>query len=264
MILAQYQEIRKTHLTETNLPEEFFLPSADGTEYCIFMISCLSKDKFIYLDQNFTAITGYPNSVFVEGGMDFWMSLICPDDMEAVTSHIIAAHQAMFSPGYDPYNPPPLILEYRFKHAHGHWTDIRDTRYLVSVNTDKIIDKVLCRFELLASKATDLNTLADLLQKERSCTRMLEQAMVHQNSKNKQALTNERAASANPAFVNDLTKREKEILQLIGQGLSTKMIADQCCISIHTVETHRRHLLEKLQVKNSMQLIKEASKVFWL
>ena len=262
MILERYEDIRKTHLTETNLPEEFFHSPPNGGEYCIFMISCLSKDKFIHLDQNFEIITGYPNKMFVADGMDFWMPLICPDDMEAVTTRIIAAHQAMFSPGYDPYNPPPLILEYRFKHAKGHWTAIRDTRYLVSFNTDKVIDKVLCRFE--ATPSSDLDALAGLLQKEKSCTRMLEQAMVHQNSKNKQTLTDSAATQVNPAFVNDLTKREKEILQLIGQGLSTKMIADQCCISIHTVETHRRHLLEKLQVKNSMQLIKEASKVFWL
>jgi two-component system response regulator NreC len=55
-----------------------------------------------------------------------------------------------------------------------------------------------------------------------------------------------------------------EILRLIGQGLSTKLIADKCCISINTVETHRRHLLEKLQVKNSMELIKEASRRYSL
>ena len=42
------------------------------------------------------------------------------------------------------------------------------------------------------------------------------------------------------------------------------MIADRCHISIHTVETHRRHLLEKIQVRNSMELVKEASKVYWL
>jgi two-component system response regulator NreC len=87
---------------------------------------------------------------------------------------------------------------------------------------------------------------------------MLEVAMVHQHSQNKKPLD-----SSSPQMAG-LTKREKQILQLIGEGLSTKMIAEKCNISINTVETHRRHLLEKLNVKNSMQLIKEASKVFWL
>ena len=60
------------------------------------------------------------------------------------------------------------------------------------------------------------------------------------------------------------TKRELEILHLIGDGYSTKQIAEKLYISINTVETHRRHLLEKLGVKNSMELIKQTTNAFWL
>jgi two-component system response regulator NreC len=42
------------------------------------------------------------------------------------------------------------------------------------------------------------------------------------------------------------------------------MIARECSISINTVETHRRHLLQKLDVKNSMELIRKASELFLL
>ena len=64
--------------------------------------------------------------------------------------------------------------------------------------------------------------------------------------------------------VRTFTKREMEVLTLIGEGFSSKHIADQLCISISTVETHRRHLLEKMEVKNSMQLIKQATYALWL
>ena len=244
-----------------NIANEFFQPGKDE-DFCIFMISCLSKDKFIHLDPNFHDLTGYPNELFIKDGMDFWFALICPQDMEAVTAKIIEAHKALFSPGNDPEHSEPLTMEYRFRHADGSWVWLRDTRYLVSYNEDKVIDKVLVRFELLSPTEAELHELTELLGKEKSCTRMLEHALVHQQARNKQPLAG--ATPANPAFVNDLTKREREILQLIGQGLSTKLIAGHCSISIHTVETHRRHLLEKLNVKNSMELIKEASKVFWL
>ncbi|HSC36668.1 MAG TPA: helix-turn-helix transcriptional regulator, partial [Chitinophagaceae bacterium] len=60
------------------------------------------------------------------------------------------------------------------------------------------------------------------------------------------------------------TKRELEILHLIGEGYSTKQIAEKLYISINTVETHRRHLLEKIGVKNSMELIKQTTNAFWL
>jgi len=51
-------------------------------------------------------------------------------------------------------------------------------------------------------------------------------------------------------------------VEMIGEGYSTKQIADKLHISINTVETHRRHLLEKIQVKNSMELIKQTSNAF--
>ena len=57
-----------------------------------------------------------------------------------------------------------------------------------------------------------------------------------------------------------LTKREKEILQLIADGLSNQEIADKLFISLRTVETHRFNLTQKLDVKNAAGLVKEAIK----
>ncbi|HOY97022.1 MAG TPA: response regulator transcription factor [Catalimonadaceae bacterium] len=48
----------------------------------------------------------------------------------------------------------------------------------------------------------------------------------------------------------NLTEREVEILGLLVKGLSYKMIADKCFISIPTVNTHIRHIYEKLQVNS--------------
>ncbi|MGV3541525.1 MAG: response regulator [Rufibacter sp.] len=57
-----------------------------------------------------------------------------------------------------------------------------------------------------------------------------------------------------------LTKREKEILRLIAEELSNQEIADQLFISLRTVETHRLNLVQKLAVKNTAGLVKEALK----
>jgi len=58
--------------------------------------------------------------------------------------------------------------------------------------------------------------------------------------------------------VEDLTAREKEILDLICEGLRTKEIADKLSISTHTVESHRRNIMLKLDVRNSSMLVKFA------
>ncbi len=56
----------------------------------------------------------------------------------------------------------------------------------------------------------------------------------------------------------ELSKREIEILELIAQEKKSNEIAELLQISLNTVETHRRHLFEKLQVSNLAGLIKAA------
>jgi DNA-binding NarL/FixJ family response regulator len=57
-----------------------------------------------------------------------------------------------------------------------------------------------------------------------------------------------------------LTKREIEVIKLIAEGLTSQEIADKLFISPRTVDTHRRNLLQKLNVKNTAELIKFAIK----
>ena len=55
-----------------------------------------------------------------------------------------------------------------------------------------------------------------------------------------------------------LTKREKEILKLVAEGLTNIQISRQLFISIDTVDSHRKNLHTKLNVKNTAQLIRYA------
>jgi two-component system nitrate/nitrite response regulator NarL len=58
------------------------------------------------------------------------------------------------------------------------------------------------------------------------------------------------------AFV--LTRQERKIIQLVVDGLSSKDIAERLFISKYTVDTHRRNILKKLDVKSITALIKTA------
>lgn len=53
-----------------------------------------------------------------------------------------------------------------------------------------------------------------------------------------------------------LTKREKEVLQHISEGLTNAQISEKLFISIDTVDSHRKNLHSKLNVKNTAMLIK--------
>ncbi len=52
-----------------------------------------------------------------------------------------------------------------------------------------------------------------------------------------------------------LSDREIQILQLISEGLANKQIADKLFISIHTVTTHRKHIMSKLKINNTASLV---------
>jgi DNA-binding CsgD family transcriptional regulator len=54
--------------------------------------------------------------------------------------------------------------------------------------------------------------------------------------------------------VIQMTKREKEIIQLIMKGMSTKKISELLVISNLTVSTHRRNILKKTNTKTSLEL----------
>lgn len=61
-------------------------------------------------------------------------------------------------------------------------------------------------------------------------------------------------------MVQNITSRELEILQLIALGLTSQDISQKLFISKNTVETHRKNLLAKLNVKNTASLLKFAYK----
>jgi two-component system nitrate/nitrite response regulator NarL len=57
-----------------------------------------------------------------------------------------------------------------------------------------------------------------------------------------------------------VSRREKEVLQLIVDGLTNPQIAEKLFISLHTVDSHRKNLLAKFNVNNTASLIRIAIK----
>lgn len=55
-----------------------------------------------------------------------------------------------------------------------------------------------------------------------------------------------------------LTSREREVLQLVAEGLSSRAVAARLGISVKTVEAHRRHIMDKLEVGSISELVKYA------
>src|SRR5580658_8678647 len=71
------------------------------------------------------------------------------------------------------------------------------------------------------------------------------------------SLVNGRAQLTNSP-VEELSDRELEVFNLIGQGHGTRPIAEKLHLSIKTIESHRAHIKEKLNLQNASELVHHA------
>ncbi len=109
-----------------------------------------------------------------------------------------------------------------------------------------------CKGYLLKS-TTGQNTLVEAIKQVYAGELFLD-ATLKEQLLQEMLITKRKANKLNPK----ITQREKEVLQLIALGSSNLQIADQMCISLRTVETHRYNLLQKLNVKNTAALLRVA------
>jgi DNA-binding NarL/FixJ family response regulator len=61
-----------------------------------------------------------------------------------------------------------------------------------------------------------------------------------------------------------LTRRESEVLELLGRGFSNKEIANELCLSVATVKHHVHHVLEKLKLERRAQAMRRVRDAPWL
>ncbi len=86
------------------------------------------------------------------------------------------------------------------------------------------------------------------------CGKILDAIMVnHDNTAN----LGEIASCCEPV---DISNREMEIIRLIAEGLTNKDIADKLFLSAHTVNTHRKNIMQKLGIGNTAGLVMYALK----
>ncbi len=74
------------------------------------------------------------------------------------------------------------------------------------------------------------------------------------------SMYNSGGTKSKPMNDGELSKREFEVLQHVVQGKSNQEVADDLFISVKTVETHKSNIMSKLDLKNTVELVKYAIK----
>lgn len=203
------------------------LDREDGTKGLILAVYQMEEKRFLHFNTAFKKMVGSKLKKLIEQGWNFWFSNVACSESLMVTNRV----RHFLSEGID---RKPVTLKY---HLH-----------------DGNENMILVRHEMAIYKLQDctlaINYLFDVSQKER-IERVLQP-------------TNGYDLGNGTDHIDGISPREKEVLTLIGEGYSSKQIADMLYISNHTAISHRKNLIEKFHVRNTAQLIKNASQLMEL
>jgi DNA-binding NarL/FixJ family response regulator len=159
-------------------------------------------------------------------------------------------------------HPDLVVLEISLPELSG--IDVA-TQILESLPGTRILALTTCAFESVVCEAMQagfsgyvlkkcpFNQFVDAIRAVSSgqmylCPQVVGAVVGNRNAEGKQARSSSHAIS----------DRERQVLQLVSEGYSTKEIADQLTISLKTVETHRRRVMSKLKIFSVAQLTKYA------
>jgi DNA-binding NarL/FixJ family response regulator len=145
------------------------------------------------------------------------------------------------------------------------WIKEQDSQVKVILISSEIKKELVtagiqCGIDGYLPKDVDLSTLREAIRTVKNGGRYFNEAitnLVFEDFYQKKKLTNTNGKVTLP---NDLTKREQEVLALVASGKSNQEVADDLFISIKTVDTHKNHILDKLGLKNTAELVRYAIK----
>jgi DNA-binding CsgD family transcriptional regulator len=187
----------------------------------------IDNDQFLYINKKFQDVLGSHYKTLVQKGWQFWFSIIGKKKLLKIK------HKLSFFLEH-PIDQSNISLCYTVIDAKGKPLLLRH-----EISLHKIENQTIA-----------ISYFFDISEKER-----IEQCLDVDSPK---------IIGTQATVPILISSRETEVLMLIADGFSSKQIAQKLFISNHTAISHRKHLIEKFKVKNTAQLIKEASKVIEL
>jgi two-component system response regulator NreC len=216
------------------------------------------NQTFEYVGPQVALIAGYEASELMARGVAWFVRRTIPEDLPKLNARQFMYSQEIQSPSFDPKRI--VVQEY-------HWASLGEdgAHYpLVGIGvvvtfTERKEFEVGVGF-LLKDEPGNREIMSEGMEALVKIKERHNQIYSHSNGKNNGPYVTQ----FSDTVYQKISDREREILRLLALGLSTKEAAERLGITVHTIETHRKHLLEKFDAKNSAELIKKASKIFWL
>ena len=217
-----------------------FLKKLDLIENSSISVFDVFKMEHVYVSTNFTRMLGYDLDEVKQQGNDFFNSRVHSEDFEINLRLGIGLFRYSLSIPVEERKNYKLIHDYRIRKENGNYVRIIEQQQALELDKKGKI--------WLALSTVDFSPDQDLTTGPRSRI---------YNFKTGETIDGYLLSGLITKDIM-LSRREQEILKLVKEGLPSKEIAEKLYISIHTVNTHRQRILEKLNVGNSFEAIQYA------
>ncbi len=211
---------------------------------CGITVFDMHRRGHTFASYNFANLFGYDMARIEEKDVEYFDSLVHPDDMPMVMRNGIAAlRHFMQEENRHKLGHGKLISEYRIRGQEGYIRVIEQFQVL-EFDAKGNIWLSLCVMDISPDQGPFKGVQSKLVDCHSGEVIPLEK--LDREFPDPQAPT--------------LSEREKGVLRLVRDGYLSKEISERLTISVHTVNTHRQRILEKLNVDNSMEAVGYASR----
>jgi DNA-binding CsgD family transcriptional regulator len=209
-----------------------------------------STGKYLYMSEACLGIVGYTVNHFYETGLEDFLSKWHPADFVTLNDEIFPYSLDFLKP-LPPEKYADIIFSYnyRVRNPKGDYVTLLQRHSYIPSNIPGMpIGVIGVAFDITHFK------------NDQSIVYTIEETIEYNGESMNEILFKK----IYPVYEVDdrrcLSQRELEILKAISQGLSSKQIADKLCLSIYTVNNHRKNMLTKIGCKTWSELMNYAVK----
>ncbi len=192
-------------------------------------------------------VLGWSAMDFISGGWTFAISTTHPEDTSRLTSYLHSEVEKRSDKASE-LDLVPMTFEYRKMHKNGSWKWM--SYFSMALNRDsngKLLHIITFMRDISFEK------MKERLRHNPDIVNLVQNGFDHLNL-NSIKPTSEIVK----AKLIQLSAREKEILDCVKMGHSTKEIAVRLRLTVNTINTYRKNLMNKLHAKNTAELVKIA------
>jgi len=197
--------------------------------------------QHVFTSYNFSELLGYDVNMIELSGNEYFDSHIHPDDLKVLEDRGIAVYKIIDQKIVN-INECKFVNEYRVRNKMGEYVRIIEQHQIIEHDDNDNLWLSLSVIDISPDQSDFEGVKSQII-----------------NYRTGEFLSVEKLVEGKSG--NPLSPREVEILKMVSDGLPSKEIAEQLFISIHTVNTHRQRILEKLNVSNSLEAVKYASQL---